>query len=151
MLDQHCNSGKKSNRSEQNLWDPRRNSRIPHVSNKQHVSLRRFQVKSMVHAPHPNQRVVIPRVIQTQLIERIRPTTPKYYKHGPRYPLIILTRMRIHFCALNAPPYQRNTVDSPQCACGAPYENLVHIFLYCPTNPAHGYPQQLDRQRATSC
>ena len=62
---------------------------------------------------------------------------PKWLILSPRFPQILLTRMRLGFCALNHYLYKRNLIDNPGCVCGSPNEDLVHFFLHCPIHATH--------------
>ena len=56
---------------------------------------------------------------------------PKYYGEGNRKLSIIHARIR-HCCSsLNADLAKFHVVNSPQCACGSPYEDAIHYLLEC--------------------
>ena len=77
-------------------------------------------------------------IFKSKLIQTVRPSPPNVHYIGRRYPLALLTRMRLVFCALNRFLFARNIVDSPKCLCASPCENLANFFIHC---PLHAYPR----------
>ena len=58
--------------------------------------------------------------------------THLHFSHGPRYPTIHLTSLRLDFGQLNFHLFQHKCVNSPMCKCGHPNESTIHYLLHCP-------------------
>ena len=55
-----------------------------------------------------------------------------YYYGGNRLSQIHHSRMRLKCSPLNDFFFRCNLIESPQCACGAPTENVANFLLECP-------------------
>jgi len=69
---------------------------------------------------------------KTFIFKQFRPAKCKYLSHGPRYPCLLLTRLRIGTCSLNSSLFSRGLRNSPACSCGCRSETVAHYLLHCP-------------------
>ena len=60
------------------------------------------------------------------------PQPPDYSNLGPRYPSVLLARMRLCSSTLNHHLFKIGVSSSPACACGHQNESNIHYLFYCP-------------------
>ena len=60
------------------------------------------------------------------------PQPPDYFNLGPRYPSVLLARMRLCSSTLNHHLFKIGVSSSPACACGHQNESNIHYLFYCP-------------------
>ena len=65
-------------------------------------------------------------------LQKELPVPNPLYSYGKRKLNIIHSRIRMGCSSLNAHLYRHHVLDTPQCACGDPYEDQFHYLCACP-------------------